>query len=147
MLLQSALVVASLLCAVVQAESGQEPPRDYVVVRDSGAAKITVHLHTSQILLVELSTQLGTGYDWTVSRCDTSLVECKRLSGEEWRLLQERGVLKNDKSANMPGSAELRIFQFHPLSSGKAEVEFHSIRPRQPEKVDKTLSLSINISR
>jgi hypothetical protein len=132
---------------LTQADTSQQPAHDYVVVRDSGAAKITVHIHTSQILLVQLSSQLGTGYDWTVSRCDSSLVEFKLLSKPESQILQDRGILKPGKSSNMAGSAELRLFQFRPLSPGNTEVEFHSIRPREPEKVDKKLSLSINISR
>ena len=147
MTVQSVFAVLFVLCMLTQLDTSQQPAHDYVVVRDSGAAKITVRVHTSQILLVQLSSQLGTGYDWVVSRCDASLVEYKLLSDQESRLLQEQGVLKTAKSGHMAGSAEPRIFQFRPLSSGKTEIEFHSIRRREPEKVDKKLLVSIDISR
>jgi hypothetical protein len=130
----------------VQAESDRQPMHDYVVVRGGAARNATVHIYTSQILLVELSVQLGTGYTWAVARYNMSIVEGKRLSDDETRLLRESGVLKNERGPNMAGSAEFRVFQFRPLSPGKAEVEFHSIRPREPERVDKTFLLSINIS-
>ena len=126
-----------LVSASAVADLAPLPPvaadQPLVVKPEAGATQQAVSLAVGRHLLVQLSAQLGTGFDWAVGSEPTPL-----LTSLGSRVLRSQ--------SGSPGGAQLQEFEFVAEKKGTATLTFIY---RQPWRTDaapaKTFALAVTI--
>jgi predicted secreted protein len=143
-------IVAASVLFLITSTSGigsESAQKGYVVVGENqnGAEKT---LRLSELLLVDLPEQSGTGYGWQVSKIDREFLCLDRPNDEETDRLRQDGVLPDRAAPKNPfGGTDWQVFRMKPRKVGKTKIELDYARPWQPEKPAKKFLLNITVEK
>lgn len=110
-----ALLLSVLAFSCGQSVAGGEGGKTVTLTDEANGG--SVQLAPGDVLVVRLEARLGTGYGWSVAKCDSQQL---RSHGDPEQETPPRGE---------PNAKEYQVFRFSALAAGKAPLELHYARP------------------
>ena len=124
------LFVAGLLVVLLSACGGG----DQVVVGEADQGS-TVELEVGQVLVVELVSNLTTGYSWQVLEVDAAVLAQQG----------EPEYVEDSQSEGLVGAGGIETFRFEALQAGQTSLSLGYLRPWE-ENVDPIETFSITVT-
>jgi predicted secreted protein len=144
------LLTASVLILIpitFTAGRRESDKKQYVVVAETenGAEK---KLRLSELLLLDLREQPGTGYGWQLVSVDHEFWSVDTVKDEEAQSLRKTGILP-DRAAQKGkfGGTEWQVFRLKPRKVGSTRIELDYARPWQSESPAKKFVLKIVVEK
>ena len=114
------------------------------VVADESSNGTNLKIQFSQLLLIDLPEQPGTGYGWQVLKFDRGMGKLDKLDDEEVESLRKTGTLPaHALPKGRFGATEWAVFRLKPRKLGTTEIQLVYVRPWQPEKPGKSFTLKV----
>jgi predicted secreted protein len=119
-----------MIISIAMVSSCVKKPAATVTDADNGTR---VEIKSGEILAVQLSAQLGTGFGWKVVSAGKNLA----LKGEPEQI---------SKEGQMPGAPNYQIFRFKAAEKGEAELKLQYIEGwKKDEKPLKEFTITVNV--
>jgi predicted secreted protein len=143
--LMTVIVFSSLRATPCESGDPRTAKKSYIVLTGKdNDTRINVKL--SQVLLIVLEAQPGTGYTWQAARTGKLLGTIEKLNAREIQELMKDGSLASESNQGVPGSPEEQVFRLTPIARGVAMLELRYVRVWEPEKAARTFRLTLQVT-
>jgi len=144
----SLMIVALALSLSAAASQGREAggaKKTYVVLSATDN-ETRISLKVSELLLVVLPAQPGTGCTWRAIRSGKPLGTVEKLNFNQVQELMKAGALPSASEEGSPGSTERQVFRLSPVGKGNTTLELHYVCVWEPNKVAKKFRVTLQVS-
>jgi predicted secreted protein len=142
----SSLVSFSILVFICLAFTTALPRshKHQYVIADESSNGTNVKIRSSEVLLIDLPEQPGTGYGWQALKFDRGMWKMDKLDDEEVESLRKSGILPaHALPKGRFGATEWAVFRLKPRKLGTTEIQLVYVRPWQPETPGKSFTLKV----